>query len=218
MKTKTRSLLSLCLAVVLVVSAVFGTIAYMTAQDSVKNTFTVGSFSKPTTDPDQPDQPLTGCDGYIYEENWVDNSKLIPGDSIPKDPRVGIGAGSEDAWVYVYIKNNLVAKDADAVTFTLKDGWVPVEDQVTAITTEDGTVYTGGLFKYNTMLSTAEGKDAWTTTIFDEVDVSADATVDGFGENLTMVVNAFIHQAKDDSGLIQDTVIDQAAVAWAAGL
>ena len=52
MKAQTRSLMSLCLAVVLVLSAVLGTIAYMTATEKVTNTFTVGSFNKPTTDPD----------------------------------------------------------------------------------------------------------------------------------------------------------------------
>lgn len=216
MKAQTRSLMSLCLAVVLVLSAVLGTIAYMTAQDSVTNTFTVGSFSKPTTDPNNPDTTLPDFDGYIYEPNWVNNSKLVPGDSIAKDPRVGIGKGSEDAWVYVYIKNNLITNDTDAVTFTLNEGWEVVE--ATEVTTGSGT-YTGGLFKYNTKLSTASGNDAWTATIFDKVDVSADATVDGFDSgNLTMVVNAYIHQAKDDSGDIDTTTIDNNAKTWAAGL
>ena len=57
MKSKTRSILIVCLALALVASAVLGTIAYMTAQDSKTNTFTVGSFNKPT-DPDHQDQPL----------------------------------------------------------------------------------------------------------------------------------------------------------------
>lgn len=209
MKTKTRSMLSLCLAVVLVMSAVLGTIAYMTAQDSVTNTFTVGSFINPDpTDPTHPEK----LNEYIEESNWEDGSKLIPGESIAKDPKVGIGKGSEDAWVYVYIKNNLITKDADAVTFTLNTGWEPVEGQVTEVSTG---VYTGGLFKYNTKLSTADGDDDWTATIFDEVSVSADATVDGFDSaNLTMVVNAFIHQANDDNGPIDATTIDNAAKDW----
>lgn len=40
MKAQTGSLLSLCLAVVLVLSAVLGTIAYMWTKGSVTNTFT----------------------------------------------------------------------------------------------------------------------------------------------------------------------------------
>lgn len=213
MKAKTRSLLSLCLAAVLVMSAVLGTIAYMTAQDSVTNTFTVGSFSNPDpTDPDHTEK----LHEYIEESSWEEGSKLIPGESIAKDPKVGIGAGSEDAWVYVYIKNNLITKDADAVTFTLNEGWEAVQaDEVTP----DSGVYTGGLFKYNTKLSTADGNDAWTATIFDKVNVSADATVDGFDSaNLTMVVNAYIHQAKDDNGEIATATIEQNAKDWAETL
>lgn len=42
MRTKTKALtLSLC-AVLLVVTTVFATMAYLTSQDSVNNTFTVG--------------------------------------------------------------------------------------------------------------------------------------------------------------------------------
>lgn len=96
MKAKTRSLLSVCLAVVLILSAVLGTIAYMTATDEVVNTFAIGSFTNPTTKPDGSDLDLNG---YIWEESWTPNSKLVPGQSIDKDPRGGIGADSENSAV-----------------------------------------------------------------------------------------------------------------------
>ena len=110
MKSKTRSILTVCLALALVAAAVLGTIAYMTAQDSKTNTFTVGSFNKPT-DPDDPEQTL---DSYLIEPNWVENSKLVPGGSVDKDPKVGIGAGSEDAYIYVYVDNKTLV-DANKI-------------------------------------------------------------------------------------------------------
>ena len=215
MKAQTRTLLSLCLAVVLVLTAVLGTIAYMTASDTKTNTFTVGSFSQPTTDPENPGTSLD-VDGYIYEKSWVNNSKLVPGSSIAKDPRVGIGAGSEDAWVYVYIKNNLVTASGNEVTFKLNDGWEPVD--ATEVTS-GSRVYTGGLFKYSTKLNAANADD-WTTTIFDTVEVASTATVEGFEKatEKTMVVNAYIHQANDGDTTIPDTTINDAAKAWVANL
>ncbi len=131
MRTKSKSLLIACLALVLIASAVFGTIAYMTAQDSKINTFMVGSFNKPV-DLGNPDAGK--LDGYILEKKWdaTDEHKLIPGSSVDKDPKVGIGAGSEEAWVYVYVKN-AVLKDTVTdkyVTFKLNDTWEAVEGQV----------------------------------------------------------------------------------------
>lgn len=214
MRTKSKSLLIACLALVLIASAVFGTIAYMTAQDSKINTFTVGSFNKPT-DPDHPSQTL---DSYILEKKWdaTAEHKLIPGSSVDKDPKVGIGAGSEEAWVYVYVKN-AVLKDTVTdkyVTFKLNDTWEAVDATPVAAETN---VYSGGLFRYKTTIGAANG-DLWTTTVFEKVDVSADADIGDFAENPEMTVYAFIHQANDGNGAIDTNTIKQAAIDWAAKL
>lgn len=213
MKSKTRSILTVCLALALVASAVLGTIAYMTAQDSKTNTFTVGSFNKPT-DPDHPEQTL---DSYILEKKWdaAAEHKLIPGSSVDKDPKVGIGAGSEEAWVYVYVKN-AVLKDTVTgkyVTFKLNGTWEAVEGQVVKGDV-DGT-YVSGLFKYKTTIG-ADESTLWTTTVFDAVDVSANANITDFEANPQMTVYAFIHQAKDGTGVIDTATIQQAAIAWSA--
>lgn len=219
MKTKTRSILTVCLALALVATVVMGTIAYMTAQDSKTNTFTVGSFNKPT-DPKNPTQTLTS---YLIEPSWVENSKLVPGGSVAKDPKVGIGAGSEEAWVYVYVDNKTLT-DASAnknlVTFTLNDGWEAVAG--TEPITSGGKEYAGGLFKYSTKLTATADADAWTGTIFDKVNVSAEADVDDFNTannaKPTMTVHAFIHQANGGNGAIDTTIIEKAAKDWATSL
>ena len=216
MKSKKRSILTVCLALALIASAVLGTIAYMTAQDSKTNTFTVGSFNKPV-DPEKPDAGK--LDGYLLEKQWdaVTEHKLIPGGSVAKDPKVGIGAGSEEAWVYVYVKN-AVLKDTVTgkyVTFKLNGTWEAVEGQV--VEGDVNGTYVSGLFKYKTIIG-ADESTLWTTTVFDAVDVSASADTDNFAAEPEMTVYAFIHQAKDGNSNIDNTTIENAAKTWAAGL
>ena len=207
MKSKTRSILTVCLALALVATAVLGTIAYMTAQDSKTNTFTVGSFNKPT-DPDHPDQTL---DSYLIEKNWVENSKLVPGGSVAKDPKVGIGAGSEDAYIYVYVDNKtLTDASKKLVTFTLDEGWTAVEGH--AVAGGASNTYVSGLFKYNTKLTAGN----WTTNVFTKVDVSANANTTDFAAKPQMTVYAYIHQAADGAGVDLADTANTAAIAWSA--
>ena len=207
MRTKSKSLLIACLALALVASAVLGTIAYMTAQDSKTNTFTVGSFNKPT-DPDHPDQTL---DSYLIEPSWVENSKLVPGYSVTKDPKVGIGAGSEDAYIYVYVDNKtLTDASKKLVTFTLNEGWTAVADH--AVAGDAPNTYVSGLFKYSTKLT---GGD-WTSNVYTKVDVSADANTTDFATNPQMTVYAYIHQATDGAGADLADTANTAAIAWSA--
>ena len=67
----------LCLAL----AAGLGTYAWLTAQSSLTNTFTVGSINNPDhkPDPTNPDQPGGGdwdVTGNLIETKWIDNSKL----------------------------------------------------------------------------------------------------------------------------------------------
>lgn len=207
MKSKTRSILTVCLALALVVTAVLGTIAYMTAKDSKINTFTVGSFKKPT-DPDHPDQTL---DNYLIEPGWVENSKLVPGSSVTKDPKVGIGTGSEDAYIYVYVDNKTLTDESKKlVTFKLDGGWTAVADHVVAGTADN--TYVSGLFKYKTKLTGGN----WTSNVFTKVDVSADANITDFAKNPQMTVYAYIHQATDGAGVDLADTANTAAIAWSA--
>lgn len=205
MKSKKRSILTVCLALALVASAVLGTIAYMTAQDSKTNTFTVGSFNKPT-DPKNPDQTLNS---YLLEPSWEENSKLVPGGSVAKDPEVGIGAGSEDAYIYVYVDNKtLTEASKKLVTFTLDKDWTAVTDH--AVAGDTPNTYVSGLFKYNTKLT--GGK--WTSNVFTKVDVSANANTTDFAKNPQMTVYAFIHQATGSTGADLATTAEEAARKW----
>lgn len=122
-KTSKALLLSLC-AVLLVTASVLGTMAYLTSQDQVVNTFTVGNVAI-TLDEKDVDNSTPG-------ENDRDKAnayKLMPGHNYEKDPIVHVDANSEDCYLFVKVVNeiaNIEAEKTVAQQMTEK-GWVAVE-------------------------------------------------------------------------------------------
>lgn len=218
------------LALVLATCVVLGTMAWLTAQDSITNTFTVGNFEKPDTgnpetpdpDPDsgeEPEDPNISVDGYIIEPTWdkADEHKLLPGATFYKDPYVGIGQGSENAAVYVFIDNPFPNQ---SVYFKLNDAWEAVDGQTTA-GPQEGT-YTGGLFHYTAddgdgILRASADKDSWTSRpVFTKVFVNDKATTEDLNNVQTkeITVSCFIHQVTDGDGTqIPEETIETAAIA-----
>lgn len=137
----------------LVLAAGVGTYAWLTATQSLENVFTVGSFGptdkKPDpTDPEKPGTDANDNGAYLFETKWVADSKIVPGATADKNPNVGIKKGSDDAYVFIYVKNAMVNDTAVAANtpyFTLNNNWKPVEGQVTM--SADGK-YLSGLFMY----------------------------------------------------------------------
>ena len=131
MKTKTKALaLALC-AVLLVVSTVFVTMAYLTSKtDVVTNTFTVG---KVTITLDEADVDLMGVkDGDARVK--ANEYKLIPGHTYIKDPTIHVAGDSENCWLFVKVENGLSAIEANtsedlsiAAQMAAK-GWTPVAE------------------------------------------------------------------------------------------
>lgn len=148
MKRNKKPLLIGALAVLLVALVVGGTIAWMTAEDSKTNAFTVGTFGKPSVDP-EPDNPDTpgdedeeeskdpNADGFLTETNWDEDGehKLIPGDPFAKNPNVGVAKDSVDPYVFIYVKNNAVEEGQSVAQygpyFTIEKQWAPVTDDNT---------------------------------------------------------------------------------------
>lgn len=103
MKTRRNALLLSFCAVLLVVASVFGTVAYMTSKDQVKNTFTVGKVAinldeaKVTED----GKPVEGAD-RVKENSY----KLVPGLTYTKDPMVTVLDGSEASYVRMKVTFN----------------------------------------------------------------------------------------------------------------
>ena len=218
-KMKKKSLVTLAVVCLLLCATALGTVAWLTASDEVVNKFTVGSITEPDVgpvDPENPDPNGTDTpdaydpdvDGNLFEPYWKDNSKLVPGYSISKDPYVGIGAKSENAYAFVNVTNNFGYN----VYFELNEGWRAIE--ATEMIIEDKAYYTDGIFRYENALNASETDSVWTATpVFSEVIVAEDATV----EELTAVtdkeikVECFLHQATDEAGTDLKTTATEAA-------
>lgn len=225
------------LAVVLValLAAGVGTWAWLSATDTKTNEFTVGSIGKPEVkpDPDQPNKPGEvptdpSVDGYLFETNWKQDSKMIPDTDIKKNPNVGIGKDSDSSYVFIYVKNAIVkddAKNALAKTpyFTLNDNWKPVAtDQVKDNGTEGQ--YVSGLFMYTAggtgvpvQLSPTDGKAAYTGELFSAVHIPADMNSTDVVTDPAMTVSCYIFGA-DQKGEAADAATNavEQAKTWAA--
>lgn len=120
---KAKQILALVLCAVLLVGAsVAGTVAYLTSQDTVTNTFTVGEVNI-TLDEAKVDEYGT-ADASAERVN-ANTYKLIPGHTYTKDPTVHVALGSEACWLFVKIENGL---DPNATINGLDtNGWTQIE-------------------------------------------------------------------------------------------
>lgn len=103
-KAKKVVALALC-AVLLVVGSVTGTMAYLTSQDEVVNTFTIGQVNI-TLDEKDTDNDSNKEDNTTIKVNNVEQTRdkaneyhVIPGAVFEKDPVVTVLAGSENSYV-----------------------------------------------------------------------------------------------------------------------
>ena len=132
MKTARKVLIIALCAVLLVSISVMGTMAYLTSQDSVKNTFTVGNV-KITLDELDVDKDSNTEDNVQYGEgenatirDRANAYKLLPGQTYTKDPIIHVDADSEACYLFVKVENGIKAIEAagDTVASQMLDkGW-----------------------------------------------------------------------------------------------
>lgn len=105
MKKKT---LALVLALTLLVAGVVGgTLAWLTDQTAeVKNTFTVGDINIGLTE-------------------TTTDYKMVPGNTIAKDPTVTVKANSEACWLFAKVTES--ANLDDFITYAIATGWTELE-------------------------------------------------------------------------------------------
>lgn len=83
-----KAIVVLSLMMVLVLAAVGGTIAWLTTQTTaLVNTFTVGDIN-------------------ITLAETTTDFKMVPGNTIDKDPKVTVLKGSEDCWLFVKVEES----------------------------------------------------------------------------------------------------------------
>lgn len=148
-KAKKIVALLLC-AVLLMAASAAGTLAYLTAKDTVTNTFTVGSVSFDSENAlDESDVNEYGEQLYVSKNDGEDpvvrddvnatdilaprvktnEYKLIPGHFYTKDPQIHILKGSEDCYLFVKVENGIADIEDDSNTIAAQldaNGWVPL--------------------------------------------------------------------------------------------
>lgn len=122
-KTSKALLLALC-AVLLVTASVLGTMAYLTAEDKVVNTFTVGDIAITMDESD-----VTAEDPETAPRVDTNSYKLLPGHTYTKDPIIHVTQGSEDCYLFVKVANEITPiEGATTVADQMKaKGWTVVD-------------------------------------------------------------------------------------------
>ena len=182
-----KKTLTVILALVLVVvMSVAGTVAYLTSQATVTNTFTVGKVAI-TLDETKVDEYGAAITGEQAGRVAANTYKLIPGHSYTKDPVVHVDADSEDCWVFVKVTNEIAAieapaSDTDPVYVQInqqitKNGWTALEDH-------PGVYY----MKYT------KGQTDKNLEVFEEFKVAGNADISTYAGK-TIVINAYAIQS-----------------------
>ena len=193
MKTKSKALLLALCAVLLVAASVLGTLAYLTSQDQVTNTFAVGSVAitldEKDVDNDSNTEDNVTVEGVIRDK--ANGYNLLPGHQYDKDPIIRVDSKSEDCYLFVIVKNEIAAIESDAegdktvAVQMAEKGWNKVG------TTENGILYVYGAVTDPTAVSA----DA-DITVFETFKIDGDVnntTLLGY-EGKTIVVTAYAVQ------------------------
>lgn len=115
MKKTTKVLLTLACAVLLITASVMGTLAYLTDDDTVTNTFTVGQVHINLDEKDiTKDEDSRTETGNSYH--------LLPGHKYDKDPTVTVLEGSEESYIRMLVTVTFDQQLTDAALATELDG------------------------------------------------------------------------------------------------
>lgn len=189
MKTKSKALLLALCAVLLVAASVLGTMAYLTSQAEVTNTFTVGSVSI-TLD----EAPVDANGEATTGDRVTANSyKLMPGHEYDKDPTIHVAADSEDCWLFVQITDEIAAiQDADTIaTQMAANGWTLVD--------ADANVYAHN----------AIAKAGNNVVVFESFKIKGDVKNDALAAYANKTIKVIAYAVQADG-------FDTAAAAWTA--
>ena len=106
---KKKIWLSVAALALVLCCAVGGTLAWLTDKtEPVKNTFTIGDINIDLSESENLDL------------------KMVPGNTIKKDPKITVKAGSEACWLFVKVEKS--ANFDDFMTYNMADGWTPLSD------------------------------------------------------------------------------------------
>ena len=196
---KFKALLVVACALLLVAASVFGTMAYLTSQDTVTNTFTVGKVAIKL------DEAKANTDGSLVEgaaRVKANSYKLLPGHTYNKDPMVTVLSGSEPS----YVKMTVTFSKASALDAI----FAPTGAELTSIF--NGYDKANWIYKGNTKNATADTRtyefwykeavgaptaDVALDALFDSITVPGEITKEQLEtiKGMTITVNAYAIQA-----------------------
>ena len=196
-----KKILVACLCVALAVLTIAGTtLAYLTSQDKVVNTFTVGNVQIKL------DEAKANTDGSLYDQGstrvQANSYKLIPGHTYAKDPMVTVLKGSEKSYIKMTVTFSM-AKELDAIfaptgaplTSIFKgydsDNWIAKGN--TKDTANNTCTYE---FWYKETVA-APDADVALDALFDNITVPGTITKEQLAaiKDMTITVNAYAIQA-----------------------
>lgn len=163
MKKKTKALMLVLCAVLLVTASVLGTMAYLTSTDKVVNTFTVGKVAI-TLDEAQVDLDGTPvADAARVKQNAY---HLLPGHTYTKDPTVHVQANSEDSFIFVKVENGIANYEAGTTIAAqiAANGWTAltgVENVYYKTYTKSAEITNLPVFGNFTIANHADAADSW---------------------------------------------------------
>lgn len=107
-KNMKKKVISIVAVVLVLCCAIGGTLAWLTDKTGpVVNTFTVGDIN-------------------IELKETTTNYKMVPGNTITKDPKVTVKANSEACWLFVKVEKS--SNFDNFMTYAMADGWTALPD------------------------------------------------------------------------------------------
>lgn len=168
---KSKILITAFCAVLLVAVSVLGTLAYLTGQDEIVNTFTVGKVNITLDEADVNEDGTVIPGAARVKEN---NYHLVPGQTYVKDPTMTVKAKSEDSYVRMLVNINCAAAfdaiyaPAQADLTTIFNGYDAANWVCEAVTKENDTLTYE--FRYKEIVANSE-TDTVLDALFDSITV-----------------------------------------------
>ena len=216
MKTTKKALLLALCAVLLVVSTVFATMAYLVDTDSVTNTFAVGkvAISLDEAKVDEYGVEVAGAERVTENEY-----KLIPGHKYVKDPTVTVAEDSEASYIRMLVTISDLADvkavlgvDEGTTGYFLPQyfvqGWDSSIWKTTGVVVEKDDTATYE-FRYYTTVSTVDAEAKTLEALFTDIVVPEQIDNDDLAKLAELKIDVVAHAIQADGFPSEDA-------AWAA--
>lgn len=231
--TKKVVVLALCMAAIAAAS-VFGTMAYLTDNESVTNTFTVGKVEIKLDEENIDGMGANGETNVDVKRDTANKYHLLPGETHTKDPTVTVLKGSEDSYVRMMVEVVAINELMEALPNSGATEKYYGEDDVFLLqmlcTDEDGSMtwsadeweYKGytktsengestGIyeFRYKEVVNTGEEGDTKLPALFTHITLPGEVDNEGMKGLENVEINVTAHA-------IQATGFESADAAWDA--